>query len=125
MADGYLNFNTKIDTTGFNKGTNTVSKSIEMLKSSIVKIGAAVGVAFGIKQIASFGKSCVSTATQAQNAMMGLQSIVQGQGKSFSQANKFIQEYTADGPYRDWETDRKSTRLNSSHEIPSRMPSSA
>ena len=29
------------------------------------------------------------------------------------------------GTYRDWETDRKSTRLNSSHEIPSRMPSSA
>ena len=29
------------------------------------------------------------------------------------------------GGYRDWETDRKSTRLNSSHEIPSRMPSSA
>ena len=29
------------------------------------------------------------------------------------------------GRYRDWETDRKSTRLNSSHEIPSRMPSSA
>ena len=27
--------------------------------------------------------------------------------------------------YRDWETDRKSTRLNSSHEIPTRMPSSA
>ena len=27
--------------------------------------------------------------------------------------------------YRDWETDRKSTRLNSSHEMPSRMPSSA
>ena len=30
-----------------------------------------------------------------------------------------------DARYRDWETDRKSTRLNSSHEIPSRMPSSA
>ena len=30
-----------------------------------------------------------------------------------------------DADYRDWETDRKSTRLNSSHEIPSRMPSSA
>ena len=30
-----------------------------------------------------------------------------------------------DRGYRDWETDRKSTRLNSSHEIPSRMPSSA
>ena len=29
------------------------------------------------------------------------------------------------GVYRDWETDRKSTRLNSSHEFVSRMPSSA
>ena len=30
-----------------------------------------------------------------------------------------------DGVYRDWETDRKSTRLNSSHSRASRMPSSA
>ena len=29
------------------------------------------------------------------------------------------------GRYRDWETDRKSTRLNSSHITRSRMPSSA
>ena len=31
----------------------------------------------------------------------------------------------ADAAYRDWETDRKSTRLNSSHSRASRMPSSA
>ena len=44
----------------------------------------------------------------------------------------FVQVHVQ-GDYRDWETkqnkkitkDRKSTRLNSSHEIPSRMPSSA
>ena len=30
-----------------------------------------------------------------------------------------------EGRYRDWETDRKSTRLNSSHITRSRMPSSA
>ena len=29
------------------------------------------------------------------------------------------------GNYRDWETDRKSTRLNSSHSGEARMPSSA
>ena len=39
-------------------------------------------------------------------------------------------EYEANGygigvGYRDWETDRKSTRLNSSHSAKSRMPSSA
>ena len=32
---------------------------------------------------------------------------------------------TKEWTYRDWETDRKSTRLNSSHEFVSRMPSSA
>ena len=33
--------------------------------------------------------------------------------------------YEIDAAYRDWETDRKSTRLNSSHSGESRMPSSA
>ena len=36
-----------------------------------------------------------------------------------------VTSYQSNTGYRDWETDRKSTRLNSSHEIPSRMPSSA
>ena len=34
-------------------------------------------------------------------------------------------EIRTNHPYRDWETDRKSTRLNSSHITRSRMPSSA
>ena len=34
-------------------------------------------------------------------------------------------EYFQKNGYRDWETDRKSTRLNSSHSAKSRMPSSA
>ena len=33
--------------------------------------------------------------------------------------------YHVEKDYRDWETDRKSTRLNSSHSAKSRMPSSA
>ena len=36
-----------------------------------------------------------------------------------------LQHDTARLVYRDWETDRKSTRLNSSHSAKSRMPSSA
>ena len=36
-----------------------------------------------------------------------------------------VKDHLGGPAYRDWETDRKSTRLNSSHEIPSRMPSSA
>ena len=38
---------------------------------------------------------------------------------------KDISEFAKTYLYRDWETDRKSTRLNSSHRSLSRMPSSA
>ena len=45
----------------------------------------------------------------------------------FSRKGKTIPQYIKyeDEVYRDWETDRKSTRLNSSHITRSRMPSSA
>ena len=52
----------------------------------------------------------------------------------YSQGNKWwtrletmddFHKPTLDAIYRDWETDRKSTRLNSSHRSLSRMPSSA
>ena len=40
--------------------------------------------------------------------------------------NGITNDYTSGtAHYRDWETDRKSTRLNSSHSAKSRMPSSA
>ena len=45
-------------------------------------------------------------------------------------SSRIVSNNNADGTidslcYRDWETDRKSTRLNSSHSAKSRMPSSA
>ena len=57
-------------------------------------------------------------------------SVVLKQGNEFVSAQNFRiegQEYDDWGNfrYRDWETDRKSTRLNSSHLKLSRMPSSA
>ena len=39
--------------------------------------------------------------------------------------NDGYNDVNTSGYYRDWETDRKSTRLNSSHSAKSRMPSSA
>ena len=54
--------------------------------------------------------------------------LYQGSNKYCDECNldAFIYDpKTIDGWYRDWETDRKSTRLNSSHITRSRMPSSA
>ena len=51
------------------------------------------------------------------------------QNKKIAQEKRRIErekaEKKAKVAYRDWETDRKSTRLNSSHITRSRMPSSA
>ena len=45
--------------------------------------------------------------------------------KAWEQIDANIEGIKIDNLYRDWETDRKSTRLNSSHRSLSRMPSSA
>ena len=42
-----------------------------------------------------------------------------------NQINELKTKLEEETKYRDWETDRKSTRLNSSHSAKSRMPSSA
>ena len=53
------------------------------------------------------------------------------QGKDIDEHDELFIEiwnsvvHPGDVCYRDWETDRKSTRLNSSHSAKSRMPSSA
>ena len=76
-----------------------------------------------------------------ENCDYSFGSITVGNTKSANLSNsEFIQKYMGiknDGRsfmtlyidnvrlYRDWETDRKSTRLNSSHSAKSRMPSSA
>ena len=48
-----------------------------------------------------------------------------GSGKKMQVELSEIGRSNHDQGYRDWETDRKSTRLNSSHSAKSRMPSSA
>ena len=45
--------------------------------------------------------------------------------ESIEKSKDRLLQMLADPKYRDWETDRKSTRLNSSHSAKSRMPSSA
>ena len=51
--------------------------------------------------------------------------ITDENGKYLERYNLRQSDSRVGGLYRDWETDRKSTRLNSSHSAKSRMPSSA
>lgn len=60
MADGYLNFDTNVNTKGFNQGIGAVGKAADGLKSTMLKLGAAIGVAFSVKAISDFAKESKS-----------------------------------------------------------------
>lgn len=76
------------------KQANTASSKIS---ASLSKIGKAAAVAFSVTKIVQFGKECLKVATETSNAWIGLNSILTGQGKSYDQAKKFIQDYISDG----------------------------
>ena len=81
-------------TEGFNKPIKNISNNFS---SAMRRITAAIGTAFSVAAVVSFGKKCVQVASETQSAWVGLNSILNGQGKSFNQANKFIQQYISDG----------------------------
>lgn len=88
--DGSIRIDTKINSAGFNSGISSMSKSL-------TKLAGAIGLAFGISAAVNFGKESVKAASQLSSALTGLQSIVDGQGRSFQQAQGFINEYIKDG----------------------------
>lgn len=66
MADGYLNFDTKINEKGFTKGVGNIGNGLKKLKSQLIGVAAAVGAAFSVKAITSF----VRAAKEAWNVQL-------------------------------------------------------
>ena len=96
-VDGSLIFDTKINTRNFHSGRKSIMDSLDGMKSAVLRLGAAFGAVFGVRQLINFGKNCVSVAREAGDALLGLKSIVEGQGRDFSQAQNFINDYISDG----------------------------
>ena len=97
MADGKVIINTRLDNSGLEKGLRKVEGSLGGLKGIVAKLGAAIAGAFAVQRIVQFSQESIQAASELADAMTGLQSIMDGQGRSFAAAKKFIQEYTADG----------------------------
>jgi predicted xylose isomerase-like sugar epimerase len=91
--DGSLKFDTKVNSSGFNNATKSMASNTKGLITSLKAVGAAIAGAFIIKGI----MNTVQEAEKLQNAMTGLKSIMDGQGKSYSAATSFIKKYTEDG----------------------------
>lgn len=74
-----------------------IDRGISNLEGTLKKFAGAVVAAFSVKAIVDFGKSAVQAASDLSNAWQGLQSIVEGQGRSFGAAQSFINDYISDG----------------------------
>lgn len=96
-VDGSITIRTDIDTKGFKIGRQQIENGISGIKSSLGKLAAAVGIAFGTAAVINFGKEAVKSASELNDAMKGLQSIAEGQGRSFEKAQGFINDYIKDG----------------------------
>jgi len=88
--DGTIRIDSSIDPKGFNAGLKTIV-------GSLGKMAVAMGAAFSVAALVGFGKTAVSEASNMAAALTGLQSVVLGTGKSFSEAKKFIDDYIRDG----------------------------
>lgn len=95
---GAVSVDLTLNDTNYDKQLNSKIKSSEnAFSSSFKKIGGIIAGAFAVKQVAAFTIECISSASKVQSAFTGLNSIVQGTGNSFAQAQDFINKYTADG----------------------------
>ena len=64
--DGSLKFDTKVDTSGFAKGTNTIKAQANSLKSTFLSLGKTLLAVFGVKKLIDFGKQAVNVASDLQ-----------------------------------------------------------
>lgn len=95
---GSVFFDIKANQSAFQKEIKGAAGQAQSVFSSAMgKVGKAIGVAFSAAAVVSFGKKCVEVASETQSAWVGLSSILNGQKRSFSEANRFIQDYISDG----------------------------
>ena len=95
--DGKVVIGTAIDNTGMDKGVKNISGSLGGLKNVLKGVGSVITAAFSLTAIFQFGAEASKAARELSDALTGLRSILDGQGKSFSDAQAFIDEYVSDG----------------------------
>ena len=87
-----------VNSRAFENKVKQITKNTEKsFDNSFSKVGRVIATAFSVAAVVNFAKSAVNAASEVQAAWTGLNSIVQGTGKSFAEAQNFINEYTKDG----------------------------
>lgn len=95
--DGSVRIKADLNHNNFDQGLSAMTGKVQSFGNTLKKLAGTVAVAFGTAALINFGKEAVKAASSLNDAWMGLESIVAGQGKSFSKAKSFINDYISDG----------------------------
>ena len=71
-VDGSLIFDSRIDTSGFGRGTADIRKQLSGLSAAVKKLGLAIGSVFAVKKLVEFGKEAIelgSDLAEVQNVV--------------------------------------------------------
>ena len=67
-VDGSLNFDTKIDSKGFDKGVKNINSSVSQLSGKLGALKTKIAAAFSVAAIVAFGKKALETAASVNAA---------------------------------------------------------
>lgn len=67
-VDGSLNFDTKIDSKGFDKGIKNINSSVSQLSGKLGALKTKIAAAFSVAAIVAFGKKALETAASVNAA---------------------------------------------------------
>lgn len=95
--DGSVRIKADLNHNNFDRGLSAMKNQVDRFGVTLKKLASTVAMAFGTAAIINFGREAVKAASSLNDAWMGLESIVAGQGKSFSKAKSFINDYISDG----------------------------
>lgn len=73
MVDGHLNFDTRINEKGFTGGLKSLGKSLDGIKSKVLGVGAAIGLAFSGKELVQAAASMKASKSQFEQTFGVLQ----------------------------------------------------
>ena len=85
-SDGSIIIDTRVDADGFGKGVKSMKSQIGGLTSAVGKLGAAIGLAFGVKALVDFGKEAIELGSDLQE----VQNVVD---VTFSTMNEAVNEF--------------------------------
>lgn len=88
---------TALDNKGLKKGIRAVAGELGGLRGVLAELAGVIGGAFAVHKVVEFGKESVRQTNAMTDALIGLRSVLEGQGRSFRKAKSFINDYIADG----------------------------